>query len=90
MKNWQEVSDQYIIESLKKGDFLSTTEIDNNENIDSTSSTIINNFGSLSSFQFSCMCEVATWTLKDIDEFMKSYEIETKWGRNRPSNYRII
>lgn len=90
MKDWAIISDQYIAESLKEGRFLNSREIDENDNIDCTYNTIVHNFDDIENFRFRCMCEMAVWTKSDLKSFMEHMELNTKFNRNHPSEYRIV
>ena len=82
------IIENYIAESLKKGRFLSAAEIDENENIDCSYHTIKNNFEGVNKFRFQCMCEMAVWSKEDLKEFMEQYDLQDKFRRNHPREYR--
>lgn len=83
------VSDQYIIESVKKGKFLTGDEIDENDNIDCTYQTIIRYYGSIHQFRFKCMCEVMGWTDEDLNDIFEHYDENVESMLEKRRKYRI-
>ena len=86
--NKTNIIENYIAESLKQGSFLSSTEITENENIECSYQAISSNFGGINQFRFQCMCEMAVWGKEDLKEFMEDYNLQDKFQRNHPKEYR--
>lgn len=82
------MADQYIIESLLEGRFLTATEVDGNENLSYTAQTVRNHFGSFETFRFRCMCEVMTWEEQDIDGVVENHGYNVSQIRKQQRKHR--
>lgn len=74
--NPTDVVEEYLVKSLEEGRFLTTTDLNERDDIGFGEGPVYTHFGSIDDLQFSATVEAGVWTEKDWESVCEQYDVD--------------